>query len=58
MLKETDIEQTVGFVDILFIIGGNSIGECAPRPLPPPPPPLGYAHDLWLPIRFLFLFKN
>ena len=48
MLKETEIEQTIGFVVIHFIIGGILIGG----PLPPPP---GYAYDFWPINSFLFL---
>ena len=40
MLKET--EKTLGFVVIIFIIGGISIGRGADLL---PPPPLGYDYD-------------
>ena len=35
MIKETEIEVTIGFVVIIFIIGGISIG--GEGLLPPPP---------------------
>ena len=39
MLKETEIEETIGFFVNIFVVGEISIGE---RPGPPAPP--GYAN--------------
>ena len=36
MLQETETEETMGFVVIIFIIGGDSIGELGPRSLAMP----------------------
>ena len=51
MLKETEIKQTIGFVVILFIIGGVQILASTSYLF-------DYAYISGLSINFLFLFEN